>query len=549
MGNRSGRRSRRADRRRSRSSRSTGAPPRKRRAHARRGPHRTPTPLAPESAASVANPVSRRTTLTPPAMAALLGVAVAMAYSGLLRRFDAIELESIPSRVDVGAGALIALAIGVRLPHRLATWLYALTWRRLAGRSTAPGPTNPTVTRYATDSPLRWLVMSATALAAGIATALTPLVVTIVSESNAWMASHFFWLPVPMAILRLATALAAAALPFMLLGLAVACAHHLLCKLGQWDTKATAWVLLGTATGIALCHLPGIRTANANVLLAAAALPSLIAALGCAFLGTSLEQRTADAGVTLPPAWSDRWPTLLRGAIVMIAAGTALIACVAVTTMPRKDGGAFAALSLLALGGGMAFGSRAKRNGLRSIGGFGVACAGTGSLLAATSLTLGGHIGGPGPSAMLLVWLSIAAGGCAVAYGHQTLLHRVGNRSAVGGTTLMRMLIAAAVVVWLAAPLLCGVLNTPAIAALAALGFLAIGGLLIIHEPDYSPRTRRVRLCAVFGLIGAMITAVKLLPHPPVDTGSGQATGNSTHGSAHEATLADGTAGPLSRSR
>ena len=59
--------------------------------------------------------------------------------------------------------------------------------------------------------------------------------------------------------------------------------------------------------------------------------------------------------------------------------------------------------------------------------------------------------------------------------------------------------------IWIVAPVAIQILGRRATLMVLALSMLALGGTLIIHEPSYSPRTRRVRLCVVFGSIGAMI--------------------------------------------
>jgi hypothetical protein len=93
----------------------------------------------------------------------------------------------------------------------------------------------------------------------------------------------------------------------------------------------------------------------------------------------------------------------------------------------------------------------------------------------------------------------------AMAYGHQTLLHRVASRSSVGATILGRLLVGSALVIWVGVPLLIRLFTIPATLAVLALSLTALGGALIMHEPTYSPRTRRVRLCGVFACLVAMI--------------------------------------------
>ena len=50
-------------------------------------------------------------------------------------------------------------------------------------------------------------------------------------------------------------------------------------------------------------------------------------------------------------------------------------------------------------------------------------------------------------------------------------------------------------------------MGEPATLVFLTLSLLALGGMLIIHEPSYSPATRRVRLWAVFAFVGIMILA------------------------------------------
>jgi thiol:disulfide interchange protein len=73
------------------------------------------------------------------------------------------------------------------------------------------------------------------------------------------------------------------------------------------------------------------------------------------------------------------------------------------------------------------------------------------------------------------------------------------------------MLVACGLTVWVVSPVCVQFLGRPATLALIALTLLALGGMLVIHEPSYSRRTRRLRLVAIFGSIGAM-TVLSLLP-------------------------------------
>ncbi len=96
----------------------------------------------------------------------------------------------------------------------------------------------------------------------------------------------------------------------------------------------------------------------------------------------------------------------------------------------------------------------------------------------------------------------------------KTLLDRVANRSSQEAKVLARTLACAAMILWLAAPAAIRLFGSPPTLVLLALLLLALGGLLLIHEPSYSPLKRRARLCVVFAALGVMIAASLRSPSP-----------------------------------
>ena len=150
--------------------------------------------------------------------------------------------------------------------------------------------------------------------------------------------------------------------------------------------------------------------------------------------------------------------------------------------------------------------------GHRSIGGFGMACAAAGIIVAAGVMA---WIKGPRASGVGLVVISGSAAGSvgyAIAYGRQALLSRVGSRSLEGATILAQSLACAALTVWMGAPFARDYFGDHAAMILLALSLLALGGILVIHEPGKSARVRRVRVCVVFAPIAAMIILFLLAP-------------------------------------
>ena len=95
--------------------------------------------------------------------------------------------------------------------------------------------------------------------------------------------------------------------------------------------------------------------------------------------------------------------------------------------------------------------------------------------------------------------------GFALAYGHLALLRRAGNRARTHAS-----LLATTLAVWgtmaflLVRPYLMGRHSFVLIAA-CAVSLVALGGVVVIHEPVDSPRTRRRRLAAVFVSVALLI--------------------------------------------
>ncbi len=442
-------------------------------------------------------------------VATLLGAATAMVVTGLTFRLGtSFALTDFPIEAVVG-GALFALAIGVAVPTRLATWVCATAWRRFVSRGKPSQISEVLLNHGSVDRPLYWVVLSVIALGGGIATALLPLNVRLVLGAYEWLHAHFVWSAAPLEILHVGLVLAAGFVPLTILGLAVSCAHHLSCRWGRWDTKATGWWLIGGFAGAWLGSGLVRWELAVDMVFLVASLPALAVAVVSAGV-SSAGQATwkGDEKESSPlPMWSDRWPRLLRASIVAVGGGGAYAATVWAghPVGGHLAGSNVAPAMLLAMGMGVLAACLSKRLGLRSIGGFGVASASAGVVVAGMTAALA-HVPGAGRSACWLAgWITVAVIGYATAYGRKTLLDRVASRSAAGAKVLAYLLACSGLTVWLAAPRMVRWVGEPATLVLLALSLLALGGMLIIHEPSYSPGTRRLRLCAVFASVAAMI--------------------------------------------
>lgn len=444
----------------------------------------------------------------------LLGATTAMVVSGLVVRFR--QLFASPDSPDATVAgtvvgvSLIGLAIGVRVPQRLALWVGSVAWRRVLRRAAPPGVTQTLPAPTDMDRPLYWLVLSVLALAGGVATALLPLAARVATATYAWMNVHFVWSVGPLAVAEAILLLGACVVPLTLLGMAISCAHHLSCPDCRWNTRATGWLLVGAAGGAVAAGWALEMLGRADLVLVAAALPVLLVALGSAISGTSHGTSKAEQRAPAPlPISTDRWPTLLRAGVVAVGGGGAC-AMVVWLGQPPQDGGlsgVSAASMLLVAGVGVLIACGSSRCGFRSVGGFGFAIATAGIVVAGGAL-LARSSGTLGTTATRVAALAgMLSIGFATAYGRQTLLVRVASRSSTGAETMARTLVCAALTAWIAAPLALRVVGPPATLIMLALSMIALGGVLVIHEPTHSTRTRRLRLCAVFACVAALIAA------------------------------------------
>jgi hypothetical protein len=231
---------------------------------------------------------------------------------------------------------------------------------------------------------------------------------------------------------------------------------------------------------------------SANLLLVAAALPMLAIPLLVAAAG-KVEPREPEQPpvATLPPPTErDRWPRLLRAAIVAVGGGGACAACAWNEIHAAHSGtGAWVwGIAPLALASGMFAASVRDQLPRRSVAGFGMTTALAGLLTAA------------GP-----VMLGLAAIGYAVGYGRGLLWARVADRAAAGAAELTRFFLCIALTVSVTGPLAIHFFGHRATLQMVALSMIALGGTLVIHDPGHVPQVRRRRVAAVFASLGMML--------------------------------------------
>ena len=465
--------------------------------------------------ASSAGKSPRHETVPAAIVSVLIGSSIAILAIGLVSRLGPLLGRQPTPQETVIAAVLLLIALGIMIPHQLAMWVSISAWRRFLSQGLPVGTATPLDPGFA-DPSRNWVLLAVVSLLAGVATALTPIVAQGVIASNGWLQDHFVWSLAPLVLLRALAVLVTGLVPLTVFGVAISTAHRLSCPFGGWDTRASAWLLIGVAIGVWIEDTVGLAGRSPDLCLTAAALPALAACL-VATASCSPKARPPVREECLPdgrlPLWSDRWPTLLRASIVAVSAvGAWVIWLRCQPTGPEHLTRAGLAGMLVAAGVGIRLGCVSRGSKIRSIGGFGIACCLAGIVLATSGMPSGGL--GDAPIQHVMGYLDLGAIGFAVAYGRQSLLVRVATRSSAGSVMLVRVLVGCSFVVWVGAPAVGHVLSGRTAQAASALFLLALGGTLIVHEPTSSLRTRAIRVSAVFCAIAIMICWTLYSPSP-----------------------------------
>ncbi len=439
----------------------------------------------------------------------LVGMSVAFMAVGLVERLSHALIPDPFGTRSVVAAMFFASAIGVRAPHRL-TYRYGVAaWQRLA-KPSAPADLSPFLERSRVDHPLCWTVLAVVALLSGVAAALTPLVILFLTFIHDSLLAHFVWSSLPLAALQILLAFVACLIPFAGIGLSVASLSALWPRRNRWGFRTLANVLPGAGAGCLLLAVLGIDPMRADTILLAGSLPLLIVAMiACASASSKkvVEPIEKESQLASPPTSIDGRPTLLRASIVAVGGGGACAITVwmqelVVAGAERLIGlGVF--LALLALGIWIRHARR--RDTAPTVGSFGGACAIAGLGIAAGAMAL--LLNPPLPTSLVMIQaaLGLAAIGYCLSYGCEVLLARVAHRPAVNSLTLARLLICAGVTVWLTAPLAVWFFGRSGALVLLAISLMALGGVLIFHEPRLETAPRRFRLGAVFALIALLM--------------------------------------------
>ncbi len=461
------------------------------------------------------------------AAAVLVGAGVGLAAFGFAEQWYRI-LDPTPLTARLVWGAVFGgLSVGPGLPPALALWIGTRAFRRGATRTALRA--RLTVSQDVDQGTL-WTVLAGLALVAGLALLGLPLLVSCGRAAYETLLGRFVWGTATLTALE-ALLIAVTAVPvFALLGWLISCVPIVTRSAERWDPRSGPWILLGAAFGILVPVGIGEAKVPPPVWIVAGAVPFLVVAIvsvqrSQVHAGRLRAGRETDAPAPLDAR--DPWPSILRAAEA-IGAVTLVVAlfgwCRAVSILARCERGAtlgFWGVGLAAVAGGWGWSCRRDWTRIGSVGALGAVCVAAGIAMAvplAVIACVSPDIG-PRPTHGPWFWLLVAtcvsvpafSGGYVTGSAAGAALGRMGNRPTVGSALLSRAALSVSaclyVILW---PVLAA-LGTYALLAAAALTLLALGGVLIIHEPTtgHRPRTRRV---AWLFLIVIVMTLI--LPRP-----------------------------------
>jgi hypothetical protein len=443
----------------------------------------------------------------------LIGVAVGLIVTGLC----AVMSSGVADRSGaVVCGCLVALAIGVRLPQELAVRISRVRprKRRRGRRAITNGGEWSSIDEG--DRAFQWMVMSVVALVAGLVTSGLLGYLRIGFWARGVLESRFLWSESGQSVLAVILALGVSAGPLAMLGLSLSCAHRVGGDRARWNPFVSAWFTVGVAVGVLMARVAIDGLSRPGLSLMAAPIPVLLVALSAVRLGSSSairgRRRWRESGAL--PLIRDHWPTLVRGTCVAAGGCVAwmIVSWWAVAGGHGSSSGFYIPAALASVGLGFFLGTVHRWGAVRSLGGFGVACAAAGLLGGcAMSVALPGEPSRAGP-AWFFPLVGVGAGGYATAYGLMVIFNRVAGRSQVGVRVLWRILLVAALIAAFGAPACRLWIGAAGSLALGPIALVAVGGIVILHEPCYSPRTRWLRIAGVFA---ATCLIVWLIPPSP----------------------------------
>jgi hypothetical protein len=430
-----------------------------------------------------------------------LGLSIGLAVTAAALQLSALFDGGLR---PVAAGLLLALAIGLAAPGKLALWIVGRARRTAAGG-------DPAGISLRDDRPLQAGVMAAASLLGGLSAAALPIACGWAAAAQAYMHERFLWNVPSEVVLQVVLGLLVGLVPIGLLGMA-------LVPVQAWSPRACerdpGVALIGGGVGALLAWLIGARLGRPEAAMLAAALPPLVLALGVMWRlppAAPAEVAVVDRDHSSHlPSHSDRHPRVLRASMVGVGAcaAWALAGWIASAGTEQRLTAVAAGMVLTGVGWCLA-GVRAPERE-RGIASFGIRCALAGSIVAVAVLVDGRADPASAWAGSAFFGLGLAMVGFACASGQALALHRVSVRPSMWGRLYARLVVGGLLAAGVGVPISRAMIGAPATSAAGALALLSIGGALIIHDPHQAPGVRRRRLFWVFGVVGLMLLLAPL---------------------------------------
>ncbi len=444
----------------------------------------------------------------------------------------------------ITASMLLCVAIGTRLPHRLARWLALLTWNRRRNQRTGHSPESASA-----DMQLLMMVLGAVAMLTGLAIAAFPLLVRYAGWCYRIAVDRFFWLPYTYALLVAGITCVATIAPLALTGFLLTCVNQMGRQNHAASPATLPWVLLGCGTGVALFASTGTLAVKWELLVIVAAVPVLVVAIGA----VRFSKRFAPANATPPPS-----PTLPERAplhpvfarladIVFTATASCLVMlwyrCMLDGTRSPLGSAELPVVLLWAAALGMGWGAGSLLSMANWRPGLGLTCVAAGCVNFATVVLITSIDRLSGSTADIvataLPCLAISTIAAAVARLRNTILTGSTRRNTTESLMLSETAWVSACAMMVLAVIDPDLDRLYWVITSIAIGLSAVGLFVIVQEPPHHATRRNIRLTAAVCSLALMVllwpSTVQRWKNvstdaPPTSTSSRQPNGDVANG-------------------
>ncbi len=415
---------------------------------------------------------------------AALGISVGMIFTAL-PPMTAMRLGKEPYAFVTTAAALVALALGLIMPHRFAVWICAPAWRRFVSRGQPSAISMAMLSPALLPRSLLWLILAVLCLLGGLAVVLLPQQIWFARLLHTVIDDHFVLSRPILPLQHFSFGLVACIIPLGLLGMAHSCNLRLGGDEPPWKTRSMSWALVGVGGGLLFVSPSAARPASTYVPAMLAALPILFVSILSGALsspGPGELEGEAEPCFSRLPTESDEHPVVIRACTTVVGIAAACL----VTLVALRDGdGGYAhwttASGIAGLGLGWFAAQRTWIKGVASIKVLGPATAFAGVLTGSMAFVLGGPARAHSLVELTVILATLSVVGFALGCGFEVLLHRVAG---FGSGTLGWALLRGAVVGPFLLPLLVQSVGWRMLCLLVSFSLLAVAGVVVAQEPS-----------------------------------------------------------------